>query len=179
MYSDQVSLNRSLVFIGFMGVGKTTVGELVAEKLGVPFKDSDEEIVKAFDDKPIPEIFHTYGEPAFREKEKETITELIHAEKQVLSLGGGAFIQEEIRQKCLEEAIVIFLDMSFDAWKRRFPELIHTRPLLQTKSLVEIETLFAKRRSLYQDHHIRIMTDDITVEETAEQIFQELNKLTV
>ncbi|AOM84015.1 shikimate kinase [Salisediminibacterium beveridgei] len=177
MKVDHESLGRTLVFIGFMGVGKTTVGELVADRLDVPFKDSDEEIVKAFDEMTIPEIFHTYGEQAFRNKEKETILQLIDAEKQVLSLGGGAFMQEAVRQKCLEEAVVIFLDMTFAAWKERFPELISSRPLLQTKSMAEIETLFAERRSLYDAHHIRVLTDEITPEEAAEQIFQSLEKL--
>lgn len=177
MSKERSIRGKSLVLIGFMGVGKTTVGKILAKKLAIPLVDTDEEIVKAFDGIPIPEIFHTYGETAFRKKEKEIIKQLIDGKQQVLSLGGGAYTQEAVKRQCMNEAVVIFLDMTFAVWKERIPELIDSRPLLQNKEMTEIEELFIKRRTLYQDHHIRVLTDQLSPEEVTEKIQDALARM--
>lgn len=136
--------SSTIVLIGFMGVGKTTVGEVLARKTGRPFTDTDDAIVEAFGGMPIPEIFRTYGEPAFRKKEREVITSLVEEKEGVLSLGGGAFKQESIRDLCLQKATVVYLDMTFERWKERLGDLVDSRPLLQGKSMEEIESFFMK-----------------------------------
>jgi len=78
-----------IVLVGFMGAGKTTVGRLLAAKLGVPFTDSDH-VIEARAGKPIPRVFADEGEPAFRQLEHEVIADLLHGEDTVLALGGGA-----------------------------------------------------------------------------------------
>ena len=78
-----------IVLVGFMGAGKTTVGRLLAAKLGVPFTDSDH-VIEARAGRPIPQIFAADGEPAFRQLEHEVIADLLNGEDMVLALGGGA-----------------------------------------------------------------------------------------
>ena len=164
----------TIVLIGFMGVGKTTVGQVLARKTGRPYTDTDDAVVDAFSGMTIPEIFRTHGEPAFRKKEQEVILSLVKETGGVLSLGGGAFKQAPIRDLCLQEATVVCLDMSFERWKERLGDLIDSRPLLQGKSDDEIEALFYERRSLYQDHHIKVRTDDLSPEEVAEAILGDI-----
>src|SRR5690606_42046693 len=85
---------KSIVLTGFMGVGKTTVGKAVAKKLYRDFIDIDKEIEKKFQ-MPTTEIFKTYGEKTFRQAEKEMVLHFSQQKMKVISLGGGAFLQEE------------------------------------------------------------------------------------
>lgn len=174
MKSDR---EKSLVFIGFMGAGKSTIGKLVADKLDRKFIDIDEEIEKEFQ-MPVREIFNKFGENAFRDREKSMITDLCKQKQQVLALGGGAFLQEEIRKICLSSSIVIFLDLSFENWKNRINLIIETRPVLQGKSTEEMEELFNTRQGIYSNHHLKIATDNKTAEEITDLIIEKLGLLT-
>jgi shikimate kinase len=167
---------KSIVFIGFMGVGKTTIGKLVAKKLYRDFIDIDEEIEKEYN-MPVSQIFNKIGEKAFREREKSLITKICNQKLQVISLGGGAFLQEEIRNVCLSSCIVFFLDLSWESWKDRISLIIDSRPVLQGKSPEEIEELFYKRQEIYSQHHSKVETDNHDVEEVADYIVESL-KLT-
>lgn len=167
-----VKSEKSIVFIGFMGVGKTSVGQLVAQKLGRTFVDIDEEIKNKYQ-MPITDIFKKLGEKSFREKEKNMIKNYAKQTEKVLSLGGGAFMQEEIRETCLENCTVIYLDISWGAWQERLSLLVDSRPVLQGKTLEEIETLFYERQKFYKAH-FKIVTDGLTEEELAEQIIASL-----
>ena len=103
---------KSIVFIGFMGVGKTTIGKLVAEKLCRDFIDADEEIEKEFA-MPATKIFETFGEKTFREKEESLIVGLTQQPLKVISLGGGAFLNENIRKACLKNGYRDFFGFIF------------------------------------------------------------------
>jgi len=175
MNSHELSLReKNIVFIGFMGVGKTTIGKRVAKKLSRNFIDADEEIEKAFG-MPPSEVFQKYGEKTFRDKEREIITNLCTEQKlHIISLGGGAFLQDDIRKVCLEKCIVIYLDMKWRNWKDRITSIIDTRPVLQGRSLQEIEELFYKRKEYYTVHHLKIETDDKDPEDLANQIIDSL-----
>ncbi len=164
---------KSIVFIGFMGVGKTTVGKCVAKKLYRDFIDIDEEIEKEYH-MPTSQIFNKIGEKAFREREKTLITNLCQQRLQIISVGGGAFLQEEIRKVCLSSCIVIYLDLSWENWKERLGLIIDSRPVLQGKSIEEIEELFYKRQEAYSIHHSKIKTDDHDAEEVADYIVDSL-----
>ncbi|PFO08638.1 shikimate kinase [Bacillus sp. AFS076308] len=169
-----VSLKEmSIVFIGFMGVGKTTIGKAVAKKLYRDFIDIDAEIEKEYG-MPTSEIFNKIGEKAFREKEKSVITDLCKKKMKIISLGGGAFLQEEIKQVCLENCLVIFLDLSWENWKERISLIIDSRPVLKGKSLKEIEELFYKRQEIYAVHHSVVSTDNQDVEDIADYIVESL-----
>lgn len=167
---------KNIVFIGFMGVGKTTVGQLIAEKLGLEFVDIDKEIEKVFK-MPIPRIFETFGEKSFREKEKEITIQFCNKPKpQIISVGGGAFLNEEIRNYCLDHCIVVLLDISFDAWKERLHILIEDRPKLQGASIEEIEELFYSRQHIYSNHHIKVPIENKTADSVAESIIKTFKK---
>ncbi|WP_019121825.1 shikimate kinase [Brevibacillus massiliensis] len=164
----------NIALIGFMGAGKSSVGRLVAKKLYRDFIDIDEEIVKKFG-MPITEIFQKLGEEQFRKMERELITHYCtNTRLKILSLGGGAYLQEEVRNVCLTHCIVFFLDLSWDSWKDRLPLIIDSRPILQNKSLPEIEELFFKRREVYSINHSQFVTSNLDPETVAEQMVESL-----
>lgn len=174
MVNKDTSLRlQSIVFIGFMGVGKTTIGQKVAKKLYRDFIDIDQEIEKEFN-MPTTEIFKKFGEKTFREKEKEVIERFSQQKLKILSLGGGAFLQEDIRDICLSNCIVFYLDLSWDYWKERISLLIDSRPVLQSKSLEEIEDLFKTRQEVYSYHHSKVNTNNLDVDEVADFIVDSL-----
>ncbi|SIS54689.1 shikimate kinase [Salimicrobium flavidum] len=167
-------MEKSIALIGFMGVGKTTVGSFLSEKLNRKFIDVDKEIERHHNMK-IRDMFATYGESMFREEEKKFITYYAKQPGVILSLGGGAFLQQEIKNICMEECLVLFLDISWETWRERLDELMEDRPVLRNKTEEEIKDLFEERKSVYAAHHERILTDDYTEEEVTETIIHQLN----
>ncbi len=102
-----------IVVVGFMGAGKTTVGRLLAAKLGIPFTDSDH-VIEARAGKPIPQIFADDGEPAFRQLEHEVIAGLLAGDDTVLALGGGAATHAGTRAALAAAAVpVVYLRVSY------------------------------------------------------------------
>lgn len=166
---------KSIIFIGFMGVGKTTIGKLVAEQLHREFIDVDEEIEKEYN-MPITKIFDRIDEQAFREREKSLIKGLAEQSQKIISVGGGAFIQEEIRKVCLSSCIVIFLDLSFKNWKERLELILESRPVLQGKSIEEMEELFYKRQEFYSHHHLKMKVDNMDANAAASQVLVALQE---
>lgn len=174
LLKNQLSIReKSIVFIGFMGVGKTTVANLVAKKLYRDFIDIDEEIEKQYN-MPITAIFEQLGEHEFRSKEREYVLNYCQQPLKVISLGGGAFMQPEIREACLNHSIVFYLDISWKSWKERLNMLIDSRPVLQSKSIEDIETLFNDRRAIYENHNSKLVTDDFNEEEVADYIIESI-----
>ncbi|WP_018922900.1 shikimate kinase [Salsuginibacillus kocurii] len=167
--------SERVVLIGFMGAGKTSVGEQLAERLGFTFLDTDHEIERKTA-RTIPEIFREDGEPAFRQIERKVIAELLEEEKKVvLSLGGGAYIQEEVRQVASAKAEVFFLDISWEAWKERLPTLIEGRPKLESQTLEDLYALYQTRRVIYAEGSKHILTDGLTIEEVVEKLVHTLS----
>jgi shikimate kinase len=123
---------------------------------------------------PTSEIFKEIGETAFREKEKQLITKFCNQKLKIISVGGGAFLQKEIRDICLSNCIVFALDISWESWKERLDIIIDSRPVLQGRSLEEIEELFYKRQEIYSSHNSKLNTDSLDVEEIADYITDSL-----
>ena len=166
-------MNKSIILIGFMGVGKTTLGKELARKMQCPFLDIDAEIEAKYGMEAV-DIFKVHGEKEFRKTEREMIVNACQLEGKVISIGGGAFMQEEIRNACIEHAIVIFLEMSWEYWKERISLLLPTRPVLQGKNLEEIKNLFDERQAIYQKHHIRLPIDNLGINSAVDAIYDEL-----
>ena len=124
----RTGLNRTLVLVGLMGAGKTSVGKRLAALLDVPFVDSDTEIVQAAS-MTIPEIFEMYGEQGFRDGERRVIARLLADRPGVLATGGGAFIEPDTRKDIKARATSVWLRAGVDLlWDRVRGR--HGRPLL-------------------------------------------------
>jgi shikimate kinase len=121
-------IDRTIVLVGMMGAGKTAIGKRLAVTLGWPFEDADAAI-EAAAGTTIAEIFAEIGEAAFREKERQVIARLLKTQKQVLALGGGAFMDPQTRSLIRERACSIWLRADLDALVRRTSRR-GTRPLL-------------------------------------------------
>lgn len=153
-----------------MGSGKTTVGRILAKKLNRTFLDADQEIEQR-SGMPVTEIFQKMGEARFRQLERDYMLEISRSvTPTVVSLGGGAFMQDEIRHACLSASFVVFLALSWEAWQARQHLLVDTRPLLKSKTPEEIRSLFDMRHRVYALSHLTVQTDDLTPEAVAERI---------
>jgi shikimate kinase len=134
-----------IVVVGFMGAGKTTVGRLLAAKLGVPFTDSDH-VIEARAGKPIPRLFAEDGEPAFRQLEHDVIADLLNGQDAVLALGGGAAAHEATRAVLAAAAVpVVYLRVSYPVAMSRVGG-DRGRPMLARP---DVERLHADRDPLY------------------------------
>jgi shikimate kinase/3-dehydroquinate synthase len=137
------ALGKHLVLIGFMGAGKTTIGREVAERIGRPFIDTDEEIEKRFG--PIPELFEESGEPEFRRIEEQVVAEALVGPPSVIALGGGAVLSELTRKRLEQHSFRVFLDVDVEtAWERVRGS---DRPLARREE--DFRELFEARMSLY------------------------------
>lgn len=121
---------RSIVLVGLMGAGKSTVGRRLAQKLGLPFRDADHEI-EAAAGMTIADIFAIHGEPHFRDGERRVIARLLQQGPMVLATGGGAYMNEETRKQIAQQGISVWLRADLDVLMRRVRKRA-TRPLLQT-----------------------------------------------
>ena len=121
---------RSVVLVGMMGAGKSSIGRRLALRLGIPFVDADTEIEKAAG-MTIPDIFATHGEAEFRAGEARVIARLLEGGPQVLATGGGAFMNADTRAAIAAKGISVWLKAEFDVLMRRIKRR-HDRPLLKT-----------------------------------------------
>ncbi len=138
-------LNRTLVLVGLMGAGKTSVGKRLAALLGVPFTDSDAEIVEAAG-MSIPEIFASLGEPAFRDGERRVIARLLSEHPRVLATGGGAFVEPRTRAEIKAHATSVWIRADLDLLWDRVRDR-PGRPLLQTADPKGVLADLDRRRS--------------------------------
>ena len=120
---------RSIVFVGLMGAGKTAIGRKVASALSLPFIDSDHEI-ETVSRMTVPELFERYGEPEFRALEERVIGRLVQGGPQILSTGGGAFMNSNTRAAIGEAGVSIWLKADLDTLMERVAKKPH-RPLLK------------------------------------------------
>src|SRR3954454_2033363 len=121
---------RSVVLVGMMGAGKSTIGRRLSSRLRLPFMDADTEI-EAAPGKSIPDIFENHGEPVSRDGEARVIARLLEGGPAVLATGGGALMREETRRRILEKGISVWLKADADVILRRVRRRAD-RPLLQT-----------------------------------------------
>ncbi len=141
--------SRSIVLVGMMGAGKTSIGRRLANLLHLPFLDADTEIEKAAN-LTIPEIFEHYGEAHFREGEERVLARLLASGPAVVATGGGAFMSEETRQRCRENGITIWLKADVPVLLERVRKKSN-RPLLNHPDQGEVmRRLLADREPIYR-----------------------------
>ena len=154
-----------IVLVGFMGAGKTTVGTLLAARIGLPFANSDH-VIEQRAGRPVREIFAEDGEPAFRTLEHQVVTELLEGPAIVLALGGGAAEYPGTRDK-LARAHVVYLHVSYEQALRRVGG-DDGRPLLARPDL---PALYQRRRAVYAAlAALTVPTDGRRPEAVAEDI---------
>lgn len=162
---------RRIVLTGFMGSGKSTVGPLIAAKLGWRFLDADDAIV-AETGIAISEFFARFGEDAFREREHEIIARLIGEDGLVLALGGGAIEASPTRKLLLSApaTILIHLEVKLDTTLRRCEGTDHTRPVLADRANLAVR--YDRRLPLYRTAHVSIAVDLLNPDEVADAVIQ-------
>lgn len=165
-----------IILIGFMGSGKTSVGQHLAKSLNLPFLDTDEQIERRSGMK-ITDIFAQYGERYFRDLETETVKKLAEdPQRKVISVGGGLPVEEKNQPYLKKMGSVVFLEARQDTLVARL-EGDTTRPMLKGGNLRErIQTLMAHRQEAYDkvaDFHIQ--TDERNFDEIVKEIEQQIH----
>jgi shikimate kinase len=151
---------RSVVLVGMMGVGKSTIGRRLSARLRLPFVDADVEI-EAAAGMSIPDIFETHGEPHFRDGEARVIARLIDNGPGVLATGGGAFMREETRNRIHAKAVSIWLKADADTIMRRVKRRVD-RPLLKTADpAATVGRLIAEREPVYRQANLTIWSREV------------------
>lgn len=167
-------LKKTVVLVGMMGAGKTAVGTQLAKNLGVSFRDSDDEIVKAAN-MSIPEIFARDGEAFFRQKEAQVLARLLAGPPGVLSTGGGAYMAEHNREVITRFGVAVWLRADLELlWQRvRYKS---NRPLLQTPSpLGTLRNLLEMRSPVYAKADVIVDSlPGLSIEAMAERVVEQL-----
>ena len=163
-----------ITLTGFMGCGKSSVGRRLSQLLCCPFMDLDDVIVQR-EGRPIPEIFASDGEAAFRQMELEALQAVLKTESSmVLALGGGTVMTPSCAQLLQEQTRCIYMRASTDTLVAHLTGEDAGRPMLQGQDLrTRIEELMEKRSATYEATAHRIIdTDDMSIEETARRIIE-------
>jgi shikimate kinase len=162
---------RNLIFVGLMGAGKSAIGRLVANQLGLPFIDTDNEIERV-SRMTISELFATYGEAEFRALETRVIRRLLRSGPKVVSTGGGAFINDKTRRQIERGGISIWLKADLDVLWERVNKRDH-RPLLKTEDPKKtLENLMNERYPIYQRANLTVMSRDVRKEIIAAEVME-------
>ncbi len=150
--------HRSIVLVGMMGVGKSSIGRRLAARLSIPFVDADAEIEKAAG-MSIADIFAHHGEPDFRSGEARVIARLLEGGPQVLATGGGAFMHPDTRKAVRARGVSIWLSAEFDVLMRRISKRKSERPLLRTADPAEtLRRLLAEREPIYAQADLTVQS---------------------
>jgi shikimate kinase len=162
---------RRIVLTGFMGSGKTTLGPLVAARLGWSFIDVDD-VIEAEAGVTIAEIFARHGEAAFRERERATIARLAAGDSLVLALGGGAIENEATRELLLAapETLLIHLEIELVTTLKRCRVTEQARPILADHA--NLAARYQRRLPLYRMAHVSISVDALTPDEAVDAILR-------
>ncbi len=165
---------RSVVLVGTMGAGKSSVGKRLAARLGLPFVDTDEEI-EAGAQMTIPEIFAKFGEPYFRDGERKVVGRLLQERQCVLATGGGAFMNSVTREAIAKAGVSVWLKPEFDVLMRRVRKRSN-RPLLQTADPEgTMRALLKERSPVYGLADLTIESRDNPHDVTTEFVLRELS----
>jgi shikimate kinase len=165
---------RSVVLVGMMGAGKSTIGRRLASRLRLPFLDADTEI-EAAAGMSIPDIFESHGEPHFRDGEARVIARLLDNGPVVLATGGGAFLREETRNRISDKAVSIWLKAEADIILRRVKRRAD-RPLLKTADpAATVERLIGEREPFYQHADLMIWSRDVPHEKIVDECIDALH----
>jgi shikimate kinase len=165
----RLGATRRIVLTGFMGSGKSTVGPLVAARLGWDFVDADD-VIEAEAGCTIAELFARHGEAAFRERERITIEKLATREALVLALGGGAIESEATRRLLIDSpgTLLVHLEVKLETTLARCRGTEKTRPVLADQQ--NLAGRYHRRMPLYRTAHVSIVVDALTPDEVVDEV---------
>ena len=162
-------MKKSLVLTGMMGVGKSTIGRLLAKKLRFKFIDVDR-LIERQEKRSIKKIFDVDGEEYFRKIEEKITFKILKNKNAVIALGGGAFMNNEIREKVLKSCTSVWLKLNLDKLITRYKRN-NRRPLLNKKKLeTDVKKIYQSRKKIYSLADFKINCDNITKSQIVEQI---------
>ncbi|MER9138213.1 shikimate kinase [Mesorhizobium sp. M0830] len=165
--------SRSIVFVGLMGAGKTAIGRKVATMLSLPFIDSDQEI-ESVSRMTVPELFERYGETEFRALEQRVILRVLENGPQVLSTGGGAFMNAQTREAIAAHGVSVWLKAELDLLMDRVSKK-QNRPLLKSADpRAVLERLMSERYPVYATSDVTVPTRDDRKEIIATEVVEAL-----
>ena len=162
---------KHVVLVGLSGSGKSTIGRLLAERLGRPFVDTDDLIVQRAG-MPIPQLFAERGEPEFRALERAAVAAAIDGPAAVIATGGGAPVDSDNRRLLWDGNLVVWLDAPVAALTRRVGSAGDGRPLLAGGAAERLAALRAAREPVYAQAHLCVQTDDEGITGTVAAILQ-------
>ena len=152
-------LDRPIVLVGLMGVGKSTVGRRLAKRLGLSFVDSDAEIEDAAGYSAA-EVFERFGESDFRDGERRLVARLVEGDVRVIATGGGAFVDPRTRKLLNERAVTVWLDAPVDILAERTSRRDTRAQLRNGDPKATLERLSQERRPSYAEAHIHVKSGD-------------------
>ena len=162
-------MKKSLVLTGMMGVGKSTIGRIIAKRLKVKFIDVDK-IIERNEKKSIKRIFEDNGEEYFRKLEKKITFKILEKKKKVIALGGGAFMNNEIRERILNSCKSVWLKVDLDRLIKRYKKN-NRRPLLNKKKLdTSVKKIYRSRKKIYSLANFKINCDNMNKTQIVEKI---------
>jgi shikimate kinase len=166
--------SRSIVLVGMMGVGKSSIGRRLAARLGVPFVDADAEIEKAAG-MSIADIFARHGEVDFRSGEARVIARLLDGGPQVLATGGGAVMNADTRTAIKVKGVSIWLSAEFEVLMRRINKRKNDRPLLQTADpAATLRELLVAREPVYAQADLTVQSREVPHDAVVSEIMTAL-----
>ena len=166
-------LDRPVVLVGLMGVGKSTVGRRLARRLGLPFVDSDAEIEGASGFSAA-EVFERFGEQDYRDGERRLVARLVDGQVRVISTGGGVFVDPRTRELLKTRTVTVWLDAPVDVLAERTKRR-NTRPLLRTDDpKATLERIAEQERPAYAEAHIHVRSSDGAHRDVVESIVKAL-----
>ena len=165
-----MKLKENLVFVGMMGSGKSSIGSLVSKKLNIDFIDVDKNIEKKMG-MTISRIFEIKGEVFFRKVEEIITLKILKRNKSVISLGGGAFLNNKIKKDILENHISFWLNWDTKTLVNRIKDS-QKRPIALNASEIELTELIKKRSIVYSKAMYKINCDNLTKNEIVKNILK-------
>ena len=164
-------MKKNLVLTGMMGVGKSTIGKMLAKKLKLKFIDVDR-IIEIKEKSTIKEIFQNKSENYFRKVEKKIIFEELKKDNLIIALGGGAFINASTRTKIKDTCISFWLDLKIDALLNRLKNATK-RPLLDKDQLEKsVKKIYSERKKIYNESDFRIKCNSMNQNEIVNEIMK-------
>ena len=163
-----MKLKKNLVLLGMMGSGKSTIGYLLSKNLNLEFYDIDS-IIEKQDGRKIAEIFNTEGEDFFRKLEEKVSIKILKLKNKVISLGGGAFLNENIRKEVLSNNVSFWLNWKDNTLINRIKRN-NKRPIINNSNENEIKKLISKRLKIYSMANFKINCEKFTKNEITRKI---------